>query len=320
MNKFTSDYQAKSPVLFIAFNRPEPAQKVFERIRAARPPKLYIAADGPRATKPGEEQLCEQTRAIASQVDWDCEVNTAFQITNLGCRDGVSTAITWFFENEEEGIILEDDCLPAPSFFYFCDEMLSRYRHDERVRHVGGSNLQGGQKWGDGTYYFSNMTHVWGWAGWRRVWKDYDKNLSRYQTSEVYEQLLKVFNDDMAAADWTDIFGRMKMGEIDTWDYQLAFMNFFNNSLSVIPNYNLISNIGFGAGATHTHDSNNDNANVPLQDITEIIHPTYMLPEKKADFYTIDKDFHITRRRRRYNKPKRRFKRWVKSIFTGKTA
>lgn len=314
------NYHTQSPVLFIIFNRPEPASKVFEKIRDAQPPRLYVAADGPRSAKTGEAELCEETRAIINRVDWPCEVKTLFQPVNLGCRDAVSTAITWFFDNEEEGIILEDDCLPANSFFYFCDEMLTRYRDDERVRHIGGSNLQQGNKWGPATYYYSNMTHVWGWASWRRVWKDYDKTLSRYHEKEVKQKLVDIFNDEMVAADWTSIFTRVKNGEIDTWDYQLAFLNFFNNSLSVIPNQNLISNIGFGVNATHTHDGANENANIPLHELTGIVHPVYMVPQKQADFFTIDRDFHITRRRRRYNKPKRRFARWVKSLISGKTA
>jgi hypothetical protein len=314
------NYQTRSAVLFIVFNRPEPTNRVFEKIREARPARLYVAADGPRSLKTGEDILCTETREIITKVDWPCEVKTLFQPVNLGCRDAVSTAISWFFDNEEEGIILEDDCLPASSFFYYCDEMLNRYRTDDRVRHIGGSNLQQGNTWGEHSYYFSNMTHVWGWASWRRVWKDYDKTLSRYQEAEVKQQLINIFNDEMIAADWTSIFTRVKNGEINTWDYQLAFLNFFNNSLSVIPNQNLISNIGFGVDATHTFDTANYNSNIPVQELTTITHPIYMVPEKRADFFTMDKDLNILHRKRRYNKPKRRFKRWLKSLVSGTTA
>ena len=125
-----------------------------------------------------------------------------------------------------------------------------------------------------------NMTHVWGWAGWRRVWKDYDKEVSRYQPEDVRAQLENIFSDSFIVDTWEEIFKNVKAGEIDTWDYQLGFLNFFNNSLSVIPNANLISNIGFGVSSTHTHNAHDINASIPLQPLGEIVHPLYVLPAK----------------------------------------
>ncbi|MGY4537519.1 hypothetical protein ACVW0P_001938 [Mucilaginibacter sp. UYNi724] len=308
-------YLTQSAVLFIVFNRPDTTERIFAKIREATPPRLYIAADGPREQRPGEDLLCEQTRAIASKVDWPCEVKTLFRDTNLGCKNAVSSAIDWFFAHEEEGIILEDDCLPNNDFFRYCDVMLERYRHDTRIRHIGGANLQYGKKWGDASYYYSNMTHVWGWAGWRRVWNDYDKELGRYQVADVRAKLETIFDDRFAVDTWFETFVKVKAGEIDTWDYQYAFLNFFNNSLSVIPNYNLISNIGFGENSTHTRDANNPNANVPLQDLGEITHPLYVLSQKKADYFTLNQDFNLDYRWRRYNKTKRKLKRWVQNLF-----
>ena len=308
-------YQTSSAVLLIIFNRPALAQKIFEQVKAARPSRLYVAADGPRHHVTGEAELCAQSRSITGEVDWLCEVKTLFQTDNLGCKEAVSSAITWFFEHEEEGIILEDDCLPANSFFRFCDDMLNRYRSDTRIRHISGCNLQHGQTRGEASYYFSNMTHVWGWAGWRRVWKDYDKDLKRYDEAGVKDKLQNIFNNAMLADDWAAIFRRLKAGEIDTWDYQLAFLNFFNNSLSVIPNCNLISNIGFGLDSTHTHNVKDKNANIPLMEIGEIVHPLYVLPDKQADFYTLDSDYHVTRRLIRYNRPHQKIKRWAKSLY-----
>ncbi|TWR23923.1 nucleotide-diphospho-sugar transferase [Mucilaginibacter achroorhodeus] len=308
-------YQTRSAVLFIVFNRPETTARVFERIAEAKPARLYIAADGPHADKERERELCDNTRAIAQNVNWPCEVKTLYRDHNLGCKEAVSSAITWFFEQEEEGIILEDDCLPNNDFFRFADEMLERYRFDERIRHIGGANLQFGKKWGDAGYYFSNMTHVWGWAGWRRVWKHYDKELSRYEPEEVRSQFENIFEDTFIVDTWVDIFKQVKAGKIDTWDYQLGIMNFFNNSLSVIPNVNLITNIGFGVSSTHTHNAEDRNANVPALPLGDIVHPKYMVPQKKADEATLIYDFNVLARRRRYNKPKRRFKRWVKNLF-----
>lgn len=309
------NYQTRSAVLLIAFNRPDTTHRVFDAIKAAKPSRLYFAADGPRPHKPGEAELCEQVRSIVTQVDWPCEIKMLFRAANLGCKNAVSSAISWFFEHEEEGIVLEDDCLPSLSFFKFCDTMLDKYRFDTRIRHIGGSNLQQGKTWGDGSYYFSNMTHVWGWAGWRRVWNDYDKDLKRYNENEVREQLSKIFIGPLVLDSWEVIFKDTKAGKIDTWDYQLTFINFFNNGLSVIPNKNLISNIGYGNGATHTENTSNRHSAIPLQELDEIVHPTYVLPEKEADMASLSYEFKLEERYRKHNHPRRKLKRWLKTMF-----
>lgn len=306
-----SPVHTKSPVLFIIFNRPGTTGQVFERIREAKPTRLYVAADGPRASKQNEDALCSLTRSIIDGVDWPCEVKTLFRNENLGCKEAVSSAIDWFFEHEEEGIILEDDCLPAPTFFSFCDTMLEKYRYDTRVRHITGCNLQFGKKWGDASYYFSNMTHVWGWAGWRRVWADYDKTLNRYN-DDVAENLRVIFPDPFIVSSLKTIFEEVKEGKIDTWDYQLDFANFFNSGLTIIPNENLISNIGFGNGATHTLDKDDIYANIPLGEITQITHPKYVLPEKRADLVVLKQNFNIDEKKRKHKKLGKRIKRWLK--------
>ncbi len=305
-------YQTKSAVLFIIFNRPDTTAKVFAQIKTARPARLYIAADGPRDSYPQESELCEQTRKIAQQIDWDCEVKTLFREKNMGCKQAVSSAINWFFDNEEEGIILEDDCLPSHSFFRFCDELLDKYRLDTRIRHISGCNLQRGHIWGNSSYYFSNMTHVWGWASWKRVWKDYDVTLSQYKENEVKEKLADIFDDPLIVESWHHIFKEVKAGKIDTWDYQLGLINFFNNSLSVIPNYNLVSNIGFGENATHSTDTASLFANIPLAEINDITHPLYILPEKRADIFTLNYFFNVEQRRGRQNPVTKKIKRWLK--------
>jgi hypothetical protein len=309
------NYQVTSAVLFIIFNRPDTTAKVFDRIRAARPAKLYIAADGPRAGHPDEEEFCKKAREVVAKIDWDCEVKTLFRETNMGCKEAVSSAITWFFENEEEGIILEDDCLPATSFFSFCDEMLEKYRDDTRIRHISGGNFQLGTKRGDASYYFSKISHIWGWAGWRRVWLDYDKDLKQYTDEEAKAALLKVFDDDWIADSWYQIFKELKAGNIDTWDYQLGLTNFFNNALCVIPNVNLISNIGFGNSATHTTETGNKYAGLPLEESETITHPKYFLADREADLFTLNDQFNIAERRRQNNKPRKKLKRWLRSII-----
>jgi hypothetical protein len=309
------DYQTRSAVLFIIFNRPDTTARVFAQIKATRPPRLYIAADGPRNNCPEDIALCKQARDIATAVNWDCEVKTLFSEGNSGCKEAVSSAITWFFDNEEEGIILEDDCLPASDFFRFCDTLLDKYRFDTRIRHISGANLQHGKIWGNAAYYFSNMTFIWGWATWRRVWNDYDKELTKYDQKEVKEHLINIFDDPLIVDSWQHVFEEVKAGNIDTWDHQLGLVNFFNNSLSIIPNKNLVSNIGFGENAIHTIDANSLFANIPLAEINEITHPLYILPEKKADLFTIDYVFNIAERRRKQNLLRRRFKRWLKSLI-----
>ena len=303
----------KSAVLFIIFNRPDTTRQVFAQIKKAKPRRLYIAGDGPRANRPGEEELCIAARNIVDEIDWVCEVKTHFQDVNHGCKEAVSSAISWFFEQEEEGIILEDDCLPADSFFNFCDTLLEKYRYDTRIRHICGCNLQQGRKWGNESYYFSNITHVWGWAGWRRVWKDYDKELKQFDEEDLLYQMGKIFGNRYITDTLGHIFKELKSGKIDTWDYQLGFLNYFNNGLCIIPNVNMIANLGFGTNSTHTVDANSPYANLPVEDLTKITHPQYFLPEKQADLHTLTHDFNIKERERAHNLLRRRLKRWLKS-------
>jgi hypothetical protein len=313
------NYNTKSPVLFLIFNRPDTTLRVFNEIRYAKPSKLYIAADGPRPGNENDERLCQETISIVKHIDWECEVKTMFRQNNLGCKEAISSAIDWFFASEEEGIILEDDCLPAKSFFRYCDTLLEKYRFDTRIRHIGGVNLQLGTKWGEASTYFTNNTHVWGWASWRRVWNDYDKDLKMYHEDEVGDQLANIFSNSLILTTWKEIFRDVKAGKINTWDYQLAFINYFNNGLAINPNVNLISNIGFGADATHTMDLDNRYANCPLEEIAEITYPKYILPAKQADYAVLDYEFKIEERTRKHNLLRRRFKRWLKRQFKRST-
>ena len=310
-----TEYTTTSPILFLVFNRPETTFRVFHEIRAVKPSRLYIAADGPRADKPNDITSCTHTLSILSQIDWDCKVMTLIRTTNLGCKNAISSAIDWFFENEEEGIILEDDCLPARSFFYYCDTLLEKYRDDTRIRHIAGCNLHMGKKWGEASIYFANQTHVWGWATWKRVWNDYDKDLTLYNEDEISDKLENVFTDPFVVDDWKKIFKAVTTGEINTWDYQLAFINFFNHGLSINPNVNLISNIGFGSESTHTVEVNSPYSNIPLEELMEISYPKYILPEKKADYAVLSYDFNLKERWKKHNLLRRRFKRWLKSYI-----
>lgn len=211
------------PVLFLIFNRPDLTKQVFQRIRAAQPPKLFIGADGPREGRSEEPRLCEEARHIATQVDWHCEVHTLFRDENLGCKEAVSSAITWFFEQVEAGIILEDDCVPHPSFFSYCDALLDYYAQDERIFAIGGNNFQPPTRNYGASYYFSVYPHIWGWATWRRAWRHYDGRIEAWPKLKQESWLQGWMGDRFAARYWSNIFDRVHNGEIDSWDYPWTF-------------------------------------------------------------------------------------------------
>lgn len=253
------------PVLFLLFNRPDLAARVFAEIRKAAPPRLYFSVDGPRPGRSEEAALVQQCRSLAEQVDWDCEVFTLFREENLGCGKAVSSGIEWFFEHEEDGIILEDDCLPAESFFPFVSALLDRYRDEERIMHVGGSNHQRGTKRTPADYYFSRYEHVWGWGSWRRAWQKYDYEMATWRVSRDKAWLGSLFGDPRRTGGfWAGIFDEVKAGRIDTWDYQWRYTIWDHEGCAIIPEVNLISNIGFDERGTHTRDGASLDANRPL--------------------------------------------------------
>ena len=283
-------YNKNTPVLLLIFNRPATAKLTFDAIKKARPGRLYIAADGPRTTE--EAVLCKEARNIVNQVDWECEVKTLFRDENLGCKKAVSSAITWFFGNEEEGIVLEDDCLPSESFFGFCSQMLEYYRNDDRIGHISGSNFQLGNIRGEGTYYFSNLTHVWGWAGWRRVWKDYDVDMKLFPEFKNANKIEQSKSHLPFKELWLNNFENTYWGKVNTWDFQYAFLNLLHGRISIMPNVNMVSNIGFGNNATHTDTGSQDMfSNQKRQEITEIKHPVSIEADIEADWFTQKGEF-----------------------------
>jgi hypothetical protein len=241
-------------VLFLVFNRPDVTSRVFEAIRQARPPRLYIAADGPRLHRPGETEKCTQVRNIVSQVDWPCSVITLFRPNNLGCKRAVSSAIAWFFAKEEEGIILEDDCLPSRSFFWFCQDLLQRYRDDSRIWQICGTTYLTREldRSDRASYFFSKYGPIWGWATWRRAWQSYDADLGKWPQMSEEINFCSVYPDRLERTARKDLGDRLSRGEIDTWDYQWGMAKNFQSGLSIVPAKNMIVNIGFGPEATHT--------------------------------------------------------------------
>jgi hypothetical protein len=249
-------------VLFIVFNRPDLTRLVFKAIRQAAPTRLYVSADGPRQGTKGEKQICDQVRAIATNVDWDCELKTIFRVENLGCRQSCVSAIDWFFENEEMGIILEDDILPDHSFFRFCEELLVKYQKDENIMHINGVNINDEICSSNYSYYYSNIPIIWGWATWKNTWMKYDVNIRGWKIKRYNNNIFKKFNNKYVKYIFSKKFDLVYENKIDTWDYQYNFMIWVNEGVCITPVNNLIANIGFDRNATHTVDPNSLGSNL----------------------------------------------------------
>jgi hypothetical protein len=281
----------QTAVLFLVFNRPDTTCQVFEAIRRARPVRLYIAADGPR-DRLGEKELCEEVRHIATAVDWPCEVSTLFQEVNLGCKHAVSDGITWFFQHEEAGIILEDDCLPHESWFPFAQELLDRYRDDERIMNISAQHFHRDAHTPLHSYFFSRCNSCWGWASWRRAWAHYDRDMKLWPALRHTDWLLHIGDgSELFRRFWTRTFDMCHAGKIDTWDYQWKFSCWAQSGLAILPANNLVTNIGFGANATHTKSRDGINDGLPLEKMEyPLIHPNYMVRDVVTDRWT---DHHV---------------------------
>ena len=277
-----AEVQFETPIVLIIFNRPDTTKIVFEAIAKVRPRKLLIIGDGSRIGRDGEEERVLAARSIVAKVNWDCEVLTNYSDENLGCKRRVSTGLDWAFEQVEEAIILEDDCLPSGSFFSFCEDMLIRYRNDNRVWHIDGTNFQnGGLKY---DYDFSKYPLIWGWATWRRAWKNYDVNMATFDTFKKNSSIKNIWRQKEVQEYWMKNFEFVRSGALDTWDYQWFYCVWINNGLVIRPNINLIKNIGFGADATHTLKSNKLFDNMIACDMgIELSHPEYVVCNEEYD-------------------------------------
>lgn len=274
----------RTPVAFFIFNRPDTTATVFDAIARVRPATLLVVADGPRASRPGEGKLCEASRAIIDRVDWPCRVLTNFSDHNLGCGRRVSSGIDWVFSLVEEAVLLEDDCLPDPTFFPFCEELLDRYRTDSRVMHIGGTNFQGTARVSEESYYFSRHVHVWGWATWRRAWRHYDVDMGAWAWARTQGRVSDILSTPGERQAFTPLFDRVARHEIDTWDAQWTVACRAQNGLAVVPALNLISNIGFRGDATHTSDPGHPVATMRTSPLAlPLTHPAYVLADAAAD-------------------------------------
>ncbi len=297
--------QCNVPILYIIFNRPEKTRRSFSEIRKARPTKLFITADGPRADRPTDTELCRQTREIVQNIDWPCEVKTFFRDKNVGTKIVGPTAIRWFFDNVDRGIILEDDGLPDQSFFTFCEELLEKYKNDRRIMHISGNNFQQKNKYYSvkEDYYFSRIPYIWGWATWKRAWDLFDNDLKLWPHVKAENILLKIFKDDAVVDRWAYQFDEGLKDTTDPrpqarldWDGRWALTCFAYNAVAITPRVNLVSNIGFDADARTPRNPKDPLANVPIQPIgTPLQHPEKIYINTLADKYTLKYIFNINR-------------------------
>lgn len=283
------------PVLFIVFARPDTTKRVFDAIRRARPARLYVAADGARPDKPGEKERCDEVRSIVTTIDWPCEVKTFFRKENHGCGEQVTAALNWFFEHEEDGIILEDDCLPSRSFFQYCAELLDRYRNDSRVMMIGGNNLEPKQlREKEYSYTFSRLTYIWGWATWRRAWKLHDFEMPLFGEVDKKQYLVPGYSSIYERDLFQYVFGKMYTGDDavtsrrNIWDYQWQFACRIHSGLVIVPAVNMVANIGFGEHATSV-SSDSPGQGLKCEEIElPLAHPEFIMVENAREKRTFE--------------------------------
>ena len=274
------------PVVLIIFHRPDTTAQVFERIREAAPAHLFVIADGPRLTHPDDAQACAATRAIIQKVDWDCTVHTRFSDVNLGCHLNITTGLDWVFEHVPEAIIVEDDCLPHPTFFRFCAELLERYRDEPQIMTVCGNNFQFGRTVTSDSYFFSRYAHTWGWATWWRAWEKYDLRAQKWNELKDTNWLVDMLGDRYAAQFWGNYFQWMTERPF-AWDYAVTFAAWVHNAVNILPNRTLVSNIGFGDQATTTRQTDSVFAAMPAFEMGfPLRHPAEITRHIQADDFT----------------------------------
>jgi hypothetical protein len=281
-----------TPVALIFFKRPSTTVQVMERIRMARPSKLLLASDGPRLNVPGEAELVEKTRHdVEALIDWDCDVAKYYSASNEGLYAGLPRKLNWIFEQAEKAIVLEDDCVPAHSFFAFCDLLLDYYQDDERIMHISGNNFQRGRTRIDASYYFSRYTHNWGWASWQRAWRHFDANMSELNRAIDEGLLHPILPENLDHYFWTRMLTRNRnlsaINKGPDWDNCWQLTCWLQNGLSIIPAHNLVSNIGYGDGGSHKFSADNRLMNIQTQEMSfPLRHPKHIVRDWKADQFT----------------------------------
>ena len=275
----------ETPIAFCIFNRPELTFRVFEAIARQKPKRLLVISDGPRESHPSDPERVSQARSVLERIDWPCELQTNFAENNLGCRQRMASGITWAFEQSEELIILEDDCLPDDTFFAYCEELLKLYRTEPQVMMISGNNFQPHTRTGH-SYYFSRYTHIWGWASWRRAWNAFDLEMKTWPHDRCSRSLVNAFEDHGEYEHWQATFDQQHAGQIDTWDFAWMYACLKNSGLTILPERNLVSNLGFGHDATHTTNEKSPLAELATDSLTQRHHPSSIARHDAADRWT----------------------------------
>lgn len=245
------------PVLMVFFNRSEPLKKVFEAVRKARPKKLFLAQDGPRPSNAIDVRNIVACRDVVKNIDWDCDVYTNYSDINLGCGKRMSSAITWAFEHVDRLMILEDDCVPNQSFFPFCEELLERYKDDERISMISGMNhLEKYQNYNNDSYIFCSSGAIWGWATWKRQWQNYDFEMNFVDRLDVFNKIKKsnypkCYKKDLIKQGKNRVETLKKGKKLSSWTFQYNMIRFLNNQVTIVPSVNMISNVGLTGDSTH---------------------------------------------------------------------
>lgn len=277
-------------ITFITYNRPDTAEAVLNTIHRARPERLFVIADSPA---PGDEKniaRCELVRSLVDAVDWDCEVHRNYAEEHMGLQKRIPSGLSWVFDQVSDSIILEDDCLPHPSFFSYCSALLDRYRDDERIMAISGENFAAAQGFrrGEYSYYFSKYFHCWGWASWARAWKKRDCSLSNWPDFRDGGGLDALCRDSAERSYWIERMDKEAASPVKSWDYTYMYSCWVQSGLSILPNVNLVSNIGFGRGGTYATDAYSWQANLPTEDIGELKHPPFVFRNEQADRYEFE--------------------------------
>ncbi len=274
-----------TPVIFCVFNRPQTTRQVFETIRQARPERLFVVADGPRPDRSDDAAACEEVRRIATAADWDCDVRTNFAETNIGLARRMFTGISWAFEQAEQAIILEDDCLPNSSFFRFCAELLDRYHDDSRLMAVSGECYQYRKTCAPYSYDFSRYTHCWGWATWRRAWSLLDFDMGTWPEAKASGWVREWFPDPASAEYWEDVFEGVYTSRRNSWFYRYMYACFLNGGLTVQPAVNMVCNVGWGVEGTNCRGRSQAVFPPPEEMVWPLRHPPYVFRAREADRY-----------------------------------
>ena len=295
------------PVVLLTFNRPQKTYRVFEKICQIKPSILFVSSDGPRSGSPKDLSKCNAVREIFEEITWDCELITNYSQSNLGSYQKNSSSLSWVFNTVDEAIILEDDCLPDISFFYFCQELLERYRNDSRIMLISGNNFQFNHNYGEDSYFFSRYIHTWGWAAWKRTWRAVDLEMKHWPAFRDQNGLDSLLLDRRSILYWKKLFDDMYSGRRNhSWDYKLQLAVFMQGAFAITPGVNLVRNIGFDMEAVHHKNANNIFSNIPERSIElPLCHPDFVVPNYKNERFLSSLRFSFYKR----------LNRKIKSLF-----